>query len=245
MSHILLVEDSREWSAILARILRDHGYGCTPVFSVQQAISCLKGNCPPDLIILDIMLNNESGFDLLTYMKQFIRYRHIPIIMCSSMKEREAIIQSVKLGAQDYLLKPVKEETLIAKIKAVLDAKKGVILIVSTDKTRINLLSQILIRLGYLTISASSAEAALKELGADPTVRLVISDMAQRQNEGWGLLAEVKTGYPDLRVLMIPERPGADDVEQIIASGADGIIRIPFNGLEIANTIDACMPAFR
>lgn len=245
MATILLVEDNREWLDILKAMLLNNGHGCIPVGSIQQAIASLRNNSSPDLIILDIMLKNESGFDLLRYMKQFIRYRHLPIIMCSSMKEREAIVQSVKLGAQDYLLKPVKEATLLAKIKAILDAKKGVILIVSKDKTRIRLLSQILIRLGYLTISVDSAKDALKELAADPTVRLVISDMAQRQGEGLGLLVEVKTSYQEIPVLMIPERPGGGNFENIIASGADGIIRIPYNGMEIANTIESCMPAFR
>ncbi len=245
MPRILLVEDNPQWLEIVTALLRDNGYECVAVTSVKQAILSLEGNTLPELIILDIMLKDESGFDLLKYMKQFIRYRHLPIVMCSSMKERDAVIESVRLGAQDYILKPVKQELLLGKIKTILEAKKGVILVVSNDKTRIGLLTRILHRIGYLVMSVGSAAKALDELGSDTTVRMVIADMSLQQGDGLGLLAEVKTQFHATPVLMIPKRPGTADYESIISSGADGIIRIPFNGVEIANTIEVCAPALR
>jgi len=245
MCKILVVEDNRQWLDIISTMLTNNGYHCIPATSVKQAITCLGRYSSLKLALLDIVLCRESGFDLLRHMRRFIKYRHLPIIMCSMMKEREAVIQSVRLGAQDYILKPVKEDLLLAKIKAVIDADKGIVLVVSDNHIQINLLSKILIRSGYLVASANCMGDAIKILHGDPLIKIGITDLVLARGDGLSLLVEVKAKWDHIPVLVVRERPGKADYENIIASGADGIIRLPFTSTDIAKIIENCLPAFQ
>jgi DNA-binding response OmpR family regulator len=69
-----------------------------------------------DLGIFDIKMPVISGYDLLKRVRTCPRYRHLPVIMCSGMNDRETVINCTQLAASYYLVKPFKIETLLAKV---------------------------------------------------------------------------------------------------------------------------------
>ncbi len=74
----------------------------------------------PDLILLDIMMPEVSGFQLLERLKSDSSLAHIPVIMISALDDAETIVRCVKLGAADYLSKPFNEYRLEEKINQAL-----------------------------------------------------------------------------------------------------------------------------
>jgi DNA-binding response OmpR family regulator len=101
----------------------------------------------PDLIILDIMLPDEGGFEVCKYLKRDDRYMAIPIIILSARNEETDKILGLELGADDYVSKPFSPGELVARVKAVLRRKKTKVedkriiinenLIIELDKYRV------------------------------------------------------------------------------------------------------------
>jgi DNA-binding response OmpR family regulator len=69
-----------------------------------------------DLAIFDVKMPAISGYELLKRVRTCPRYRHLPIIMCSGMNDRETVLNCTQLAASYYLVKPFKMETLLAKV---------------------------------------------------------------------------------------------------------------------------------
>jgi DNA-binding response OmpR family regulator len=70
-----------------------------------------------DLGIFDIKMPVVNGFSLLKRVRNCPKYRHLPVIMCSGINDRDTIIQSGQLGANYHLMKPFKIETLLTKVQ--------------------------------------------------------------------------------------------------------------------------------
>lgn len=74
----------------------------------------------PDLIILDLMLSDQSGFEVCKYLKKEDRYSNIPIIILSALMGETEKILGLELGADDYITKPFSPGEMVARVKAVL-----------------------------------------------------------------------------------------------------------------------------
>ncbi len=77
----------------------------------------------PDLIILDLMLPDEGGFEVCKYLKKESRYTDIPIIILSARSEETDKILGLEFGADDYVTKPFSPAEMVARVKAVLRRK--------------------------------------------------------------------------------------------------------------------------
>ena len=110
---ILIVDDNEGLVALLTRHLADQAYG---VYSTTKATECIKlaQELSPDIIILDIMLPEINGWDLLQQIKINPQTKHIHVIICSVMKEPEL---AKSLGASAYLAKPIRKSELLATIQ--------------------------------------------------------------------------------------------------------------------------------
>lgn len=113
---VLLIEDNAIYAEGLSYLLSNSNITVMPASSGEQAMVILSGVLP-DIIVLDIMLGDKmSGFDFLTILKQNVKYRHIPVILISALSHVDKIQEGLKLGANDYLTKPLRTEELILKI---------------------------------------------------------------------------------------------------------------------------------
>ncbi len=86
------------------------------------ALQCVERN-PPDVILLDLVMPEMSGFEVCQLLKQDPRTRHIPVIVVSGLSERDANVRAIESGADDFLLKPFDAVLLQTRIKSSLRTK--------------------------------------------------------------------------------------------------------------------------
>ena len=89
----------------------------------RQALELLNSKSF-DLVLLDIMMPNVNGYEVLAQMKASSSLRHIPVIMISAVDEIESVIRCIELGAEDYLPKPFNPTLLRARVGACLERKR-------------------------------------------------------------------------------------------------------------------------
>lgn len=121
---LLIVDDNEDNRYTLTRRLQREGYAnLTSAVDGQQALELL-GARSFDLVLLDVMMPNLNGYDVLERMRADNRLRHIPVIMISALDEVESVIRCVELGAEDYLSKPFNPTLLRARVGASLEKKR-------------------------------------------------------------------------------------------------------------------------
>lgn len=119
METILLVEDEQPIRQMLNFALSRAGYRTVEAGDAGQAHRILM-DMQPDLILMDWMLPDTSGVELIRQLKQDEFNRHIPIIMLTAKSSENDKITGLDSGADDYVSKPFSPKELIARIKAVL-----------------------------------------------------------------------------------------------------------------------------
>jgi class 3 adenylate cyclase len=128
MSHdgpaLLLVDDNEDNLYTLTQRLRREGYtSLTTARDGRQALELLRSQAF-DLVLLDVMMPELNGYQVLEALKADERLRHVPVIMISAVDELESVIRCVELGAADYLPKPFNPTLLRARIGACLEKKR-------------------------------------------------------------------------------------------------------------------------
>ncbi len=115
MVKILVVEDDTSISNLIYTSLNDEGYDCYQTYDGKAAAELISKN-QYNLILLDIMLPGIDGYDLLEY----IRPTETPVIFITARASINDRIRGLKLGADDYIVKPFQIGELIARVEAVL-----------------------------------------------------------------------------------------------------------------------------
>lgn len=114
--NVLIVEDDEAIANLLYMDLRDEGYRCSIASDGKVAVDMLEENCNYDLILLDIMLPEIDGYELLEYIKP----TEIPVIFLTAKGTVNDRIKGLKMGADDYIVKPFQSGEVIARMEAVL-----------------------------------------------------------------------------------------------------------------------------
>jgi adenylate cyclase len=120
---ILVVDDIAANRDLLSRRLTRDGHRVASVAGGQQALQALADN-EFDLVLLDLMMPDINGFDVLVRMKADERLRRIPVIMITALAETESAVRCIEAGAEDYLPKPFDPILLRARINACLHKKR-------------------------------------------------------------------------------------------------------------------------
>jgi two-component system response regulator VicR len=113
---ILCIDDSNTALVLLDYALKEAGYDAILAFTVEEAIQKLQEE-KPDLILLDLSMPMVSGYEFLE-MREKLKVDTIPIIVVSAYDSLDSINTTRKLGAVDFISKPIKIEAIINKIKA-------------------------------------------------------------------------------------------------------------------------------
>lgn len=121
--HLLLVDDDRRIRDLLSRFLAGEGYRVTTAKSAADARAKLLG-LHFDLLILDVMMPGETGFDLARSIRTSSA---VPIIMLTARHEAEARIEGLQIGADDYVAKPFEPRELVLRIANILKRAAPVI----------------------------------------------------------------------------------------------------------------------
>jgi len=117
MSHLLLIDDDSELCELLGRWLTQEGFQVSACHDGQSARQSLAGQAP-DAVVLDVMLPDGSGLELLKQLRS--EHPQLPVLMLSARGEPLDRILGLELGADDYLAKPCDPRELTARLRAVL-----------------------------------------------------------------------------------------------------------------------------
>lgn len=116
--HILVVDDEESIRITFEMFLKREGYGRISTASTQEEALALINEEPFDLIISDIVLEGASGTELLRYIRQ--TGVQCPVVMITGFPNLESAAEAVRLGAFDYISKPVNKETLLSFVRQAL-----------------------------------------------------------------------------------------------------------------------------
>jgi CheY-like chemotaxis protein len=120
---ILIVDDNGDNRYTLSRRLQRQGYtDLEEAANGREALERLEVR-PFDLVLLDIMMPEMDGFEVLERLKADETWRHIPVIMISALSEFDGVVRCIELGAEDYLPKPFNAVLLKARVAASLERK--------------------------------------------------------------------------------------------------------------------------
>jgi signal transduction histidine kinase len=122
--HLLVVDDDAANREVLCRRLERQGHDVQTASSGRDAMRIL-GEAAFDLVLLDIMMPEMDGYEVLGRIKSDSRLQHIPVIMISALNELQSVVRCVEAGAEDYLTKPFNATLLKARIGASLEKKRG------------------------------------------------------------------------------------------------------------------------
>ena len=121
-SDILIVDDNVTNCEVLQRRLSMQGLSCRTAYDGNSAISEVFKKTP-DLILLDVILPDINGLELLKTFRKEHNAESLPVIMVSAFNDVDSISKCIQLGAQDYLPKPINGTILLAKVVAALERK--------------------------------------------------------------------------------------------------------------------------
>ncbi|MGC4078312.1 MAG: response regulator [Rubrivivax sp.] len=115
--NILVVDDSKTELHHLSDILGKRGYAVRTAENGDEAMRRLEEQVP-DLILMDVVMPGQNGFQLTRQITRDPRYAEVPVIMCTSKGQETDKVWGLRQGARDYIVKPVQADELLAKIRA-------------------------------------------------------------------------------------------------------------------------------
>jgi DNA-binding response OmpR family regulator len=122
MQKILIIDDNDIVQKVLQTILVKEGYAVDIAENGKEGLSRI-GEDRYDLIITDLMMPYANGFEIISKIKQHPVGKDIPVIIISSITQEDSILEGFKLGADDYLKKPITGKELLIRVKRLLEAK--------------------------------------------------------------------------------------------------------------------------
>ncbi|MGC9223242.1 MAG: sigma-54-dependent transcriptional regulator [Terracidiphilus sp.] len=123
MNHILVVDDEAEIRGSLEEILREEGYGVAGAGSAEDAMILLR-DAPYDVILLDIWLPGRDGLEMLAEISQWPLETRPEVVMISGHGTIETAVKATKLGAYDFLEKPLSLERTLIVVKNAVEARR-------------------------------------------------------------------------------------------------------------------------
>lgn len=116
IKNILLVDDSKTELQYMSDLLGKRGYSVRTAENGEEAMRRL-GEETPDLILMDVVMPGQNGFQLTRAITRDPRFVNVPVIMCTSKNQETDKVWGMRQGARDYIVKPVDADELVSKIK--------------------------------------------------------------------------------------------------------------------------------
>ncbi len=197
---ILVADDDASIRGLLRQDLEAAGYAVIEARNGHEAIDLARKK-RPNLLILDVVMPEATGFDATVILRADPRTMGIPILMLTVVEEKE---RAFRLGVDRYLPKPIDKDRLLAEVEALIamgvSARK--VLVVAADDDRRQALGEALIASGHAVRSVPSANACLEQATHDrPDLVLADAALAERADLVRVLRADSRSS--DLAVLLL------------------------------------------
>jgi twitching motility two-component system response regulator PilH len=114
---ILIVDDSATDREFLSAVLKKNGFNDATADSAEDAMVKVKQS-RPDLVLMDIVLPGQNGFQATRALTRDESTKSIPVILCTSKNQETDRVWGLRQGARDYIVKPINQAELLAKINA-------------------------------------------------------------------------------------------------------------------------------
>jgi twitching motility two-component system response regulator PilH len=114
---VLVVDDSKTEIMFMTDLLTKNGFNVRSAENAEDAFRKLAEE-KPDLILMDVVMPGQNGFQLTRAISRDPQFADVPIIMCTSKNQETDRVWGMRQGARDYITKPVDAHDLMAKIKA-------------------------------------------------------------------------------------------------------------------------------
>jgi signal transduction histidine kinase/DNA-binding response OmpR family regulator len=225
---VLVVDDDPEVVRLVRGYLEDDGLAVLSASTAAEGAS-LAADRHPDVILLDLLLPDQSGLELLQVLKRDAATARIPVLVVSIMNDS---VKGLTMGAADYLVKPVERGPMVAAVRRLLDggAREPLVLVVDDEHDTAELIRDTLRTEGLRTQVAHHGRQAL-ELIARKRPDLVILDIMMPEMSGFEVLEALArdqdtAGIP---VLVLTARGDENDARRGLELGARRYMSKPFD----------------
>jgi two-component system OmpR family response regulator len=120
MLQAVLIEDDALLARFMQTLLSLSGFEVRVAGNRAEVVAEIRRPPRPDLILLDVMLPDADGFDILSRVRQHPVLKDVPVVMLTGRATREAVIRGISLGADGYLTKPFEPDSLLRAVRTVL-----------------------------------------------------------------------------------------------------------------------------
>ncbi len=206
---ILVVEDERDISALVAYHLAREGYRVRTAEGGPEAIEAMASE-RPDLIVLDLMLPGLSGYEVLSEMRRKPELADVPVILLTARRDEADRVKGFELGADDYLTKPFSPRELVLRVGAVLRRSQSPAVAGSGRMLQGGLVS---VDLNAMRVSVSGESIELTPTEYRLLVTLLerrgrVQSRQQLLETAWDIHARIETRTVDMHVQRLRAKLG-------------------------------------
>lgn len=200
MIKILIVEDEKPISDLLRLSLTKAGYQCTCVFSGTSAADMIEHEVF-DLILLDIMLPEIDGYELMEYIQTI----GTPVVFITAKASLDDKLKGLRLGAEDYIVKPFEVLEVLARVEGILRRHGKLQTIIRIDDLEINTAAMLVTRNGKEIILTKKEYDVLLLFARNPGIVLYKSTIYERV---WGGEYPERTRTVELHIQRLKKKLG-------------------------------------
>ncbi len=114
---ILIVDDCKFTTKVLARLMQEMGFEVATAQSAEEAVGFLETHEPPSLFFVDWVMPGMSGVEFVTWLRGQTPTNKVPVVMVTAQKDMTQIAQAIQSGANEYIMKPFSREVIEEKLK--------------------------------------------------------------------------------------------------------------------------------
>lgn len=213
---VLIVDDDPKFRATIHRGLDENGITCHEAGSVDEAEAVLRSGLVPDLILLDVMMPDRQGWELLTTIRD--EEREVPVIFLTARHEVEERVRGLELGADDYVIKPFAFSELLARIQAVI-RRRNTLPVLEVGDLRLDLAGRLVERGGKRIEMSAREFDFLRTLAEKPGVTHSRKELL---SQVWGIEFDPGTNVVDVLVARLRRKlapTGGSLIDTVVGEG--------------------------
>jgi len=229
-ANVLIIDDDPAALDLLKRTIEKENYHCVVATNGEEGLRIAK-EMHPDLIVLDVLMPEINGWQVLSILKSDPVLAHIPVIMATITRETNI---GFALGASEYLVKPINKETLLAVIRkhhpeiSYEESKTaGRIMIIEDDELTRRTLVNSLADSGWLIFEADNGRTALGNID-EFQPDLILLDLIMPEMDGFQFLCELrksKSAWRSVPILVVTARDLTDDEHKYLEERVEMILQ--------------------
>jgi len=232
---VLLADDSELVHKHTGPVLEEAGYEVVHAYDGTEALALLDES-RPDLVITDVEMPGQDGYQVCAAIKDEPDTSHLPVIICSSLGEATDLERGFDAGADDYVVKPVVPEELLSRVRdllaeVALSGRERVLVVDDSPAIR-HLVGDALTRQGFeVTTAVDGMDGMERAIASEPNYELILTDYDMPRMTGFEMVHALKheAKTKDVPFLMLTARDSRRDRAQMRAAGLTAYLVKPFS----------------